>query len=96
MVVSLREVDVVLRGGWYWQVIEVVSGDCVVVADDAAPYGSPAAERRVNLSSIRAPRIGNPKKDEKPAAYAREAKEYLRNLLIGQQVWQNPHMIVTF
>ncbi|KAG0567867.1 hypothetical protein KC19_7G168000 [Ceratodon purpureus] len=68
------------------KVIEVVSGDCVVVADDAAPYGSPAAERRVNLSSIRAPRIGNPKKEEKPAAYAREAKEYLRNLLIGQQV----------
>lgn len=64
----------------------MVSGDCVVVADDAAPYGSPAAERRVNLSSIRAPRIGNPKKEEKPAAYAREAKEYLRNLLIGQQV----------
>lgn len=64
----------------------MVSGDCVVVADDAAPFGSPAAERRVNLSSIRAPRIGNPRKEEKPAAYAREAKEYLRNLLIGQQV----------
>lgn len=73
-----------MTGGW--QVIEVVSGDCVVVADDAAPYGSPAAERRVNLSSIRAPKIGNPKKEERPAAYAREAKEYLRNLLIGQQV----------
>lgn len=68
------------------KVIEVVSGDCIVVADDAAPYGTPAAERRVNLSSIRAPRVGNPKKDEKPAAYAREAKEYLRGLLIGQQV----------
>jgi staphylococcal nuclease domain-containing protein 1 len=68
------------------KVIEVVSGDCIVVADDAAPFSSPAAERRVNLSSIRAPKIGNPKKDERPAAYAREAKEYLRTLLIGQQV----------
>jgi endonuclease YncB( thermonuclease family) len=65
-----------------------------VVADDAAPYGSPAAERRVNLSSIRAPRIGNPKKDEKPAAYAREAKEYLRNLLIGNQVRKNPLTVI--
>jgi staphylococcal nuclease domain-containing protein 1 len=72
----------------------VVSGDCIVVADDAAPYGSPAAERRVNLSSIRAPRIGNPKKDEKPAAYAREAKEYLRNLLIGNQVRKNPLTVI--
>lgn len=72
----------------------MVSGDCVVVADDAAPYGSPAAERRVNLSSIRAPKIGNPKKEEKPAAYAREAKEYLRNLLIGQQVRWDPVRVV--
>lgn len=74
--------------------IEVVSGDCVVVADDAAPYGSPAAERRVNLSSIRAPKIGNPKKEERPAAYAREAKEYLRNLLIGQQVQHGCEMFL--
>ena len=35
------------------KVVEVVSGDCIVVADDSAPYGSPLAERRVNLSSIR-------------------------------------------
>lgn len=68
------------------KVIEVVSGDCIVVADAAAPFGSPAAERRVNLSSIRAPKLGNPKKDEKPAQYAREAKEYLRSRLIGQEV----------
>jgi endonuclease YncB( thermonuclease family) len=68
------------------QVIEVVSGDCVVVADDAAPEGSPAAERRINLSSIRAPKVGNPRRDEKPAPHAREAKEFLRSRLIGQKV----------
>lgn len=66
--------------------MEVVSGDCIIVADDAAPYGSPAAERRVNLSSIRCPRMGNPRRDEKPAPYAREAKEFLRSRLIGRQV----------
>jgi staphylococcal nuclease domain-containing protein 1 len=65
--------------------VEVVSGDCIVVADDSAPYGSPLAERRVNLSSIRAPKIGNPRRDEKPAPYAREAKEYLRSRLIGKE-----------
>lgn len=67
------------------KVIEVVSGDCVVVADDAAPFGSLSAERRVNLSSIRSPKMG--RKDEKPAPYAREAKEYLRTRLIGKQVY---------
>ncbi|XP_078433452.1 TUDOR-SN protein 1 [Wolffia australiana] len=68
------------------KVVEVVSGDCVIVADDAVPYGSPQAERRVNLSSIRSPKIGNPRRDEKPAPYAREAKEFLRSRLVGRQV----------
>ncbi|KAA8542037.1 hypothetical protein F0562_023189 [Nyssa sinensis] len=68
------------------KVIEVVSGDCIIVADDAVPFGSPLAERRVNLSSIRCPKIGNPRRDEKPAPYAREAKEFLRTRLVGRQV----------
>lgn len=71
---------------YFFQVVEVVSGDCIIVADDSIPYGSPLAERRVNLSSIRCPKMGNPRRDEKPAAYAREAKEFLRTRLIGRQV----------
>jgi len=70
----------------FFQVVEVVSGDCIIVADDLIPYGSPLAERRVNLSSIRCPKVGNPRRDEKPAPYAREAKEFLRTRLIGRQV----------
>lgn len=66
------------------KVVEVVSGDCVVVADDSVAFGSPLAERRVNLSSIRCPRIRG--KDGKPEPYASEAKELLRTRLIGQQV----------
>ncbi|KAK7291504.1 hypothetical protein RIF29_06702 [Crotalaria pallida] len=68
------------------KVVEVVSGDCIIVADDSIPFGIPLAERRVNLSSIRCPKLGNPRKDEKPAPYAREAKEFLRTRLIGRQV----------
>lgn len=68
------------------KVIEVVSGDCIVVADDAAPAGSPQAERRVNLSSIRAPKLGNFRSEQKPEPFAREAKEFLRTRLIGHQV----------
>lgn len=77
------------------QVVEVVSGDCIVVADDSQPFGSPLAERRVNLSSIKCPRLGNPRRDgqsnDKPndklnPGYAREAKDFLRTRLIGRQV----------
>ncbi|XP_049396620.1 ribonuclease TUDOR 1-like [Solanum stenotomum] len=68
------------------KVVEVVSGDCLVIADDSLPFGDPSAERRVNLSSIRSPKMGNPRRDEKPAPFAREAKEFLRNRLIGKQV----------
>lgn len=55
---------------------EVVSGDCIVVKDAASKV-----ERRVNLSSIRAPRIG--RREDKPEDWALEAKEFLRNRLIG-------------
>lgn len=70
--------------------IEVVSGDCIIVADDAVPSGSPSAERRVNISSIKAPKLGNPRwNDNKgPESHSREAKEFLRQKLIGRQVSQ--------
>ncbi|KAM0934780.1 putative micrococcal nuclease [Dioscorea sansibarensis] len=71
------------------KVVEVVSGDCIIVVDDAT-----SAERRVNLSSIRAPRLG--RRDEnleglKPEelrerVFAREAKDFLRSRVIGRQV----------
>ncbi|EPS63110.1 hypothetical protein M569_11676, partial [Genlisea aurea] len=68
------------------KVVEVVSGDCIIVADDSLPFGDPSAERRVNLSSIRGPKMGNPRRDQKPDPYARDAKEFLRTRLIGRQV----------
>lgn len=69
------------------QVIEIVSGDCVIVADDSLPLGDPSAERRVNLSSIRAPKMGNRRAaDSKAEPWAYDAKEFLRTRLIGRQV----------
>lgn len=68
------------------QVIEVVSADCIIVADESLPFGDPSAERRVNLSSIRGPKMGNPRRDQKPDPYARDAKEFLRTRLLGRQV----------
>lgn len=68
--------------------VEIVSGDCIIVADDGVPFGSPLAERRVNLSSIRAPKVGNPRRRDQPEPHARESKEFLRQKLIGRQVSQ--------
>ncbi|XP_074374885.1 ribonuclease TUDOR 1-like isoform X2 [Apium graveolens] len=60
------------------KVVEVVSGDCILVATNSL------AERRVYLSSIRRPRLGNSGSADR--GYAREAKEFLRKHLIGRQV----------
>jgi staphylococcal nuclease domain-containing protein 1 len=62
-------------------VIEAVSGDCLVIAD-----ASSGMERRVNLASIRAPRIGNERRGQKPEAWATEAKEFLRQRAVGHSV----------
>lgn len=40
------------------------------------------SERRVTLSSVRAPKIG--RRQDIPEPYAIEAKEFLRSKLIGQ------------
>ncbi|KXZ48282.1 hypothetical protein GPECTOR_29g59 [Gonium pectorale] len=61
------------------KVVEIVSGDCVVVKDAAS-----GLERRVNLSSIRAPRP--PARDRPAEAWASEAKEFLRKRIIGKPV----------
>jgi endonuclease YncB( thermonuclease family) len=52
-------------------VTEVVSGDCLLIKDKAS-----GVERRVNLSSIRTPRMGT--RDRAPEPWAVEAKEFLR------------------
>lgn len=56
------------------KVVEVVSGDTIVIAVPR-PGGSVPEERRVSLSSVRAPRVGNPRRDEKEAPFASEVSE---------------------
>ena len=70
-----------------FQVIEVVNGYCIIVADDILPGGSPSAERRVNLSSIRPPKLVDSFGESKTIEhFACAAKEFLRTRLIGKQV----------
>ncbi|CAI5724755.1 unnamed protein product [Peronospora farinosa] len=66
-------------------VVEVISGDCLVVyVPDAA---TPAEqEKRIYLSSLRAPRLGNARRGESGAPYAAEAKEFLRHRAIAKTV----------
>ncbi|KAL4085983.1 hypothetical protein PRIC1_014607 [Phytophthora ramorum] len=66
-------------------VVEVISGDCIVVyVPDAS---TPAEqEKRIYLSSLRAPRLGNPRRQEPNAPYAVEAKEFLRHRAIAKTV----------
>jgi staphylococcal nuclease domain-containing protein 1 len=69
-----------LNGSFTGKVIEVVSGDTLVIADASAG----GAERRVQLSSIRAPRPGV--RDRAPEPYGNDAREFLRRKLVGREV----------
>ena len=57
-------------------VVEIVSGDVICVKDTSS-----GAERRVTLSSIKAPRMAT--RDRSGEPWSREAREFLRNRLIG-------------
>lgn len=68
-----------LNDNFNGKVVEVVSGDTVVVLDKSS-----RVERRVQLSSLRAPKMGNP---SQPAAdWAVDARDHLRKLAIGRDV----------
>jgi len=73
--------SLVQRGRAAVRIIEVLSGDVLVVADVAT-----GVERRVSLASARAPRLGNPRKGEPSQAYAVEARDFLRTHLLGRTV----------
>ena len=66
------------------KVIEIVSGDCISVAPVS---GSDTAERRINLSSIRAPRFSHSRDENaQHEPWAVESRDFLISRLIGQTV----------
>jgi len=66
----------------------VLSGDSVIIRGQ--PKGGPPPERQLNLSGINAPRLGrratNNAEETKDEAYAWEAREFLRQKLVGKEV----------
>ena len=67
-------------------VFQVLSGDCfVLLLHDKMPQFL-GSQRRVCLSSIRAPKLGNAKKGVADEPCANEAKQALVKLAIGKKV----------
>ncbi|KAJ8877383.1 hypothetical protein PR048_021837 [Dryococelus australis] len=67
---------------------QVLSGDSVIIR--GVPKGGPPPEKQINLSNITAPKLarraigsGDETKDE---PYAWEAREFLRQKIIGEDV----------
>ena len=63
------------------RVVEVHSGDSLTVENlkNGEQY-------RVYLANVRAPALGNPKRNELPKPWAWEAKEFVRNQTIGKRI----------
>ena len=67
-------------------VVEVHSGDQLSVALPGGTGSSSGGERRLTLSSVRAPRMGNPRPNVDDEPWAFESKDMLRKLAIGKSV----------
>ncbi|KAJ3083740.1 nuclease domain-containing protein [Quaeritorhiza haematococci] len=62
----------------------VISADTVVLR--GKPVNGPPPERIISFANLVAPRLGTAKDPEKEEAFAFEAREFLRKLLVGKEV----------
>lgn len=66
--------------------LQVLSGDTLIILlNDKSPIYM-GSQRRVNLASIKAPKMGNAKKNVPDEPWAQEAKEALMKLAVGRKV----------
>lgn len=72
-------------------VIEVFSGDTLMILPSGETYDDESKLKKVSLASIRGPRAGNERTGKPDEAYATECKERLRGLTVGKQVKVNIH-----
>ncbi|GMH85204.1 hypothetical protein TrST_g10916 [Triparma strigata] len=64
-------------------VLEVVSGDTLVILPAGVSYDDEGKLLKVSLASIRSPRLGGGRKPDEPYSY--ECKDRLRQLCVGKQ-----------
>lgn len=72
-------------------VVEVQSGDTLLVLPDGKPYNSENDLFKISLASIRAPRVGNERANRPDEPFSHECKERLRLLTIGRPVKVEVH-----
>lgn len=68
------------------QVVEVLSGDTVLILPTGKAYMSEDDLIKLSLASIRAPRLGSERAGRADEPYALECKDMLRNMTIGKDV----------
>jgi len=68
------------------QVVEVVSGDTLMILPEGKDYTSESVLQKISLASIRAPRLGRADGARADEPFAAECKERLRVLTIGKTV----------
>lgn len=67
-------------------VIEVVSGDTLMVLPEGEIYDSESKLKKISLSSVRSPKMGNERIGRADEPYAYESKDRLRVLTVGKKV----------
>eukprot|EP00584_Thalassiosira_punctigera_P025503 CAMPEP_0172550356 /NCGR_PEP_ID=MMETSP1067-20121228/28987_1 /TAXON_ID=265564 ORGANISM="Thalassiosira punctigera, Strain Tpunct2005C2" /NCGR_SAMPLE_ID=MMETSP1067 /ASSEMBLY_ACC=CAM_ASM_000444 /LENGTH=940 /DNA_ID=CAMNT_0013337919 /DNA_START=54 /DNA_END=2876 /DNA_ORIENTATION=+ len=72
-------------------VIEVISGDTLMILPSGETYDDESKLKKVSLASIRAPRAGNERTGKLDEPYAMECKDRLRVLAVGKVAKVNIH-----
>jgi staphylococcal nuclease domain-containing protein 1 len=72
-------------------VIEVTSGDTLMILPNGEIYDDESKLKKVSLASIRAPRAGNERTGKPDEPYAMECKDRLRVMTVGKAVKVNIH-----
>lgn len=72
-------------------VVEVISGDTLMILPKGEVYDSESKLKKVSLASVRAPRAGNEKTGKEGEPYATECKDRLRVLTVGKAAKVNIH-----
>lgn len=66
-------------------VVEVVSGDTLLILPEGKNYESESTLLKVSLASVRSPRLGSTMTGRADEPYAAECKDRLRTMVIGKQ-----------
>lgn len=70
-------------------VIEVTSGDTLMILPNGETYDAESKLKKISLASLRAPRAGNERTGKPDEPFSVECKERLRAMTVGKSVKVN-------